>query len=511
MHPAITLPLNLHRSNSSVTKPSKEEAKEEKKPVSAVKPKPKEPLMQRIKHEIRHYVNGTKLLGYEIKVSTKLLIKLVEGYELSRREKNQLKRTMGDVFRLVPFSAFLIIPFAELLLPIALKIFPNLLPSTYESGSAKKIKQRKLDDVRTNTSNFLQETLEESSLISYNSIESVEKKKKFLNFFKKLNSPKDGNANVFTHDEILAVAQMFKNDTVLDNLSRPQLVAIAKYMSLRPFGNDNMLRYQIRYNLKSIMEDDKIIDYEGVGSLSNEELYQACVSRGIKTFGVKHEDLVENMNMWLELRLRHKVPSVLLILSSAYTFGGLQVEEINAHSTSAKKVEDTKFNRLMDLNYNGILQVLGSIPDPVYNVAKLDVSESKEQKPTTEAEAETSEAKESAEKLASSKAAATTGVEAAEAAISATEPATTSETTVEDQKPTEEQTKEVKQDKQPEKEVEEEEEEPRSRSDDNEFKLNVLKEQEALIKQEEEEARKRADSRQAISDDIVLDLSLIHI
>lgn len=61
VHPAITLPLNLHRSNSSVTKPSKEEAKEEKKPVSAVKPKPKEPLMQRIKHEIRHYVNGTKL------------------------------------------------------------------------------------------------------------------------------------------------------------------------------------------------------------------------------------------------------------------------------------------------------------------------------------------------------------------------------------------------------------------------------------------------------------------
>lgn len=488
IRPATTRPALMiscqQRLNSSASPPPSDPNKKLEASVSSVaKPKSKEPLMQRIKHEIRHYVNGTKLLGYEIKISTKLLIKLVEGYELSRRERNQLKRTMGDVFRLVPFSAFVVIPFAELLLPIALKIFPNLLPSTYESGKDKQLKKQKFNDVRQKTSNFLQETLEESSLISYNSIESAEKKKKFLNFFKKLNSPKDGNGEVFTHEEILAVAQMFKNDTVLDNLSRPQLVAIAKYMSLRPFGNDNLLRYQIRYNLKNNMQDDKLIDYEGVESLSNEELYQTCISRGIKTFGVQREDLVENMKVWLELRLRHKVPSVLMILSSAYTFGGLNAHAANAHTARTEKVEDTKFNQLVDLYYDGILQVLSSIPDPVYNVAKLDVSESKEPKPVDEV----SKAPETAEKaaeattetanLTAAKAQASVNVEAA--GTKKPEP------------------------KEPEKPAEAEEEV--RRSDDNEFKLNVLKEQEELIKKEEEEAKKRKTSMEAINDDIRLD------
>ena len=84
---------------------------------------PKKSIWEKVKHEAKHYWDGTKLLGYEVKVSTKLLLKLMAGYELSRRESNQLQRTIVDVVRLVPFAMFVIIPFAELLLPIALKIF----------------------------------------------------------------------------------------------------------------------------------------------------------------------------------------------------------------------------------------------------------------------------------------------------------------------------------------------------------------------------------------------------
>ena len=40
-------------------------------------------------------------------------------------------RTAKDLFRLIPFSIFIIVPFMELLLPIALKLFPEMLPSTY--------------------------------------------------------------------------------------------------------------------------------------------------------------------------------------------------------------------------------------------------------------------------------------------------------------------------------------------------------------------------------------------
>lgn len=455
--------------------------------------KVKPPLMQRIRHEVKHYVNGTKLLGYEIKISTKLLIKFVEGYELSRRETNQLKRTMGDIFRLVPFSAFLIIPFAELLLPVALKIFPNLLPSTYESGTDRQKKRNKLIEIRKKTSDFLHETLEESSLLSYNAIDNSEKKKKFYNFFKKLYSPKDGKTNVFTHDEILSVAQMFKNDSVLDNLSRPQLVAMAKFISITPFGNDNMLRYQIRHKLKQIMEDDKVVDYEGVGVLSTEELYHACVSRGVKAYGVKRDELVDYLQVWLDLRLRHKVPSVLLVLSSTFTFGGLEKrleadQKVISPQAEEKDVK-SRYDELLDLYYDGILQVLSSIPDPVYNVAKLDVSESKS------APSEAESKKEPVEQP----------VEAAKEAVAqAVAEATASVEPFQEKIPDVNETTTETSEKDTEAKPQEEEEEPVPKTDDNEFKLNVLKEQEALIKKEQEEAKHRT-SATPITDDITLD------
>ena len=44
----------------------------------------------------------------------------------------QLVRTTADMFRLVPFAVFIIVPFMEFLLPVALKLFPNMLPSTFK-------------------------------------------------------------------------------------------------------------------------------------------------------------------------------------------------------------------------------------------------------------------------------------------------------------------------------------------------------------------------------------------
>lgn len=48
----------------------------------------------------------------------------------------QLRRTTQDLLRLIPFAVFIIVPFMELLLPVALKLFPNMLPSTFEDKFA---------------------------------------------------------------------------------------------------------------------------------------------------------------------------------------------------------------------------------------------------------------------------------------------------------------------------------------------------------------------------------------
>lgn len=70
----------------------------------------------------------------DVKISTMLIWRILNGKTLTRREYKQLIRTTGDLFRLVPFSVFIIIPFMELLLPVFIKMFPGMLPSTFQTS-----------------------------------------------------------------------------------------------------------------------------------------------------------------------------------------------------------------------------------------------------------------------------------------------------------------------------------------------------------------------------------------
>ncbi|KAF5097503.1 hypothetical protein D0Z00_002388 [Geotrichum galactomycetum] len=316
---------------------------------TAAPAEPKLTLWEKVKHEAQHYWDGTKLLGYEIKVSTKLVAKMASGYELTRREDRQLQRTITDIIRLVPFSMFVIVPFAELLLPVALKLFPNMLPSTYESGKDKEAKTKKLRKTRTNVSQFLRKTVAESGM-KFPVTTTPEQKEKFALFFKQVRN--SGEAP--SRDLVLDVARLFKDDLVLDNLSRPQLVAMAKYMNLQPFGTNMILRYRIRYRMRQLKRDDRAVDYEGVESLSVPELQNACASRGIKSYGVSPATLRDDLRAWLDLRLHQKVPSTLLVLSSAYSYGVTAEGE--------------------DSHYYALQSVLSALPEELYHEAELDIS-----------------------------------------------------------------------------------------------------------------------------------------
>ena len=47
-------------------------------------------LKQKIMKEVHHYWDGTKLLAAEVKISSKLALKMAAGYELTRREHRQV-------------------------------------------------------------------------------------------------------------------------------------------------------------------------------------------------------------------------------------------------------------------------------------------------------------------------------------------------------------------------------------------------------------------------------------
>ncbi|KAF2730174.1 LETM1-domain-containing protein [Polyplosphaeria fusca] len=322
------------------TEDSKAAAKKEEE-------KKKLTIWQKVKKEANHYWDGTKLLVAEVKISSKLALKMAGGYELTRREHRQLTRTVQDLGRLVPFSVFVIVPFAELLLPIALRLFPNLLPSTYEGQAAKDAKAKTLRSTRKEVSSFLRQTLKETGLPV--SPENAQREE-FTEFFRKVRSTGEEPSR----EDVIKVCKLFKDDLTLDNLSRPQLVAICRYMNMASFGTDNFLRYQVRVRMRQIKRDDRAISYEGVNSLSVPELQTACGSRGLRTHGVSPARLREDLQTWLDLRLKHGIPSSLLVLSNAFVYAQGKESEMTSQ-------------------IDALQAVLSSIPEELFHEIELEV------------------------------------------------------------------------------------------------------------------------------------------
>jgi LETM1 and EF-hand domain-containing protein 1, mitochondrial len=156
---------------------------------------------------------------------------------------------------------------------------------------------------------------------------------------------------------VINVAKLFDDDLTLDNLSRPQLVSMCRYMGVNAFGTDNFLRGQIRSRLLSLRRDDQLIDSEGVDELSTSELQAACQSRGIRTSGISPARLREELTTWINLHLRNRVSGVLLILGRAFYF-----------DRALEEGEDGKTAVIQSLE-----SVLSGLPDNLLNEAELEV------------------------------------------------------------------------------------------------------------------------------------------
>ncbi|CAI9773904.1 unnamed protein product [Fraxinus pennsylvanica] len=270
------------------------------------------------KSTMQHYWLGTKLLLADVRISSRLLLKLASGKTLSRRERQQLTRTTADIFRLVPVAVFIIVPFMEFLLPVFLKLFPNMLPSTFQDKMKEQEALKKRLNARIEYAKFLQDTVKEMAKEVQNS-RSGEIKKTAEDLDEFMNKVRRG-AGV-SNEEILGFAKLFNDELTLDNVSRPRLVNMCKYMGIRPYGTDAYLRYMLRNRLRKIKEDDKMIQAEGIESLSEEELRQACRDRGLLGL-LSVDEMRQQLRDWLDLSLNHSVPSSLLILSRAFSVSG---------------------------------------------------------------------------------------------------------------------------------------------------------------------------------------------
>ncbi|XP_017097527.2 mitochondrial proton/calcium exchanger protein [Drosophila bipectinata] len=354
-------------------------------PADKTVAKPKKPLRTRIWDELVHYYHGFRLLFIDVAICSKLLWRVLNGKTLTRRENKQLQRTTSDLFRLIPFSVFIIVPFMELLLPVFIKFFPGMLPSTFQTSNDRQEKLRQSLAVRLEVAKFLQKTLDQMPV--QHKEHSSEEAKQFEEFFTKIRNPSDSVSN----DEIIKFAKRFDDEITLDSLSREQLAALCRVLELNTIGTTTLLRFQLRLKLRSLATDDRVIAREGVDSLDLFELQQACKARGMRAYGLTAERLRFQLKEWIDLSLNEQVPPTLLLLSRAML--------ISDDTITTDKLKET-MRVLPDAVGAHTRHAIGESEGKVDNKTKIEIIKEEERKIREEREEEHEEviAKRSANK-----------------------------------------------------------------------------------------------------------------
>jgi len=351
-------------------------------------------LWKTIKHEAYDYWIGFKLMGKNIGTAASILLTALQGKRLTRRERRMLRRTAVDIFRLVPFSIFIIIPFMEFLLPVALRMFPNMLPSSFKKVHEREDKLKKDLQARLQMASFLQETVNELAKSKLKDKDEKENVAEMLGLVRK--------GHRISNDQILKVAKVFNDEITLENMHRPQLVSLCQYMGLRPYGSNPHLRWVLQNKMMKLHEDDELIAREGVESLTVEELRDALQARGMRTVGLTPAGYRRNLKQWLNLSLNREVPLSLLILSRAFTILETRREEALSATLSALE-EDT----VEEVLYGGGLETNAA--------TKLEVLE-RQNELISEESIERAEREERRRKIAAAKQAEAEAVEAEKAA-----------------------------------------------------------------------------------------------
>ncbi|XP_033253402.1 mitochondrial proton/calcium exchanger protein-like [Drosophila miranda] len=335
--------------------------------------KPKKSLGVRIWEEIVHYYHGFRLLFIDVAICSKLLWRVLNGKSLTRRENKQLQRTTSDLFRLIPFSVFIIVPFMELLLPFFIKFFPGMLPSTFQTPKDQQDKLRQSLGVRLEVAKFLQQTLDQMPV--QHKEHSSEEAKAFEAFFNKIRHPSE----IVSNEDIIKFAKRFDDEITLDSLSREQLAALCRVLEINTLGTSNLLRFQLRLKLRYLATDDRVIVREGVDTLDLIELQQACKARGMRAYGLTEERLRSQLQEWVDLSLNEKVPPSLLLLSRAMV--------ISDEGNATDKLKET-MRVLPDAVGAHTRHAIGESEGKVDNKTKIEIIKEEERRIQEEREEE---------------------------------------------------------------------------------------------------------------------------
>ncbi|KAF4754501.1 hypothetical protein FOZ62_026610, partial [Perkinsus olseni] len=281
-------------------------------------------LKEALHHMSAWVKNGSKLFGKNVQLSTQLVMKQARGYQLTLREHKLLVRTVTDLFKLVPFSLFIIIPFAELALPVALRLFPNMLPSTFNDKKSDHALLMRRMKAKGEMAAFFNEVIaeknkqileEESSKFRDRAIELQEFQEEMLERLEE----GEGSGPYFPSVlELKRFSKLFHSEFQLEQMSVEQLRAICTMLGLRPYAFKSHIVLQLRHYVTRLRSEDRDILWEGVKNLTHAELSEANRMRGMPYVNVDDDRLRAQLSSWLEVSSNKDIPVSLLLWSRTF-------------------------------------------------------------------------------------------------------------------------------------------------------------------------------------------------
>jgi len=278
-----------------------------------------------IVHFVKWVVTGGRLFSRNVGACYHLTKRIAKGYHLSIRERRLLIRTTADCLKLIPFSFFIIVPFAELLLPVVLRFFPNLMPSTFfETKYDNATLARKLQ-AKQQMAEFFQQVVAQRTqeIIEDDDHKHADKAIELEEMQEKLSSGREFPKT----KEILRFASLFSEEMKLSSMSNQQLNAMSNMLGLRPMTLPVHNQLQLRHHITSLRREDRDMLWEGIEGLTKQELIEACKKRAIRFHGTTEAKMRGELKRWLDISMHKKIPTSLMLWIQSFYLRSEEKEE----------------------------------------------------------------------------------------------------------------------------------------------------------------------------------------
>lgn len=240
------------------------------------------------------------------------------------REKHKMTVTKSDLLKMIPFSFFIIVPGAELTLPIFLYLFPNMIPSAFISKTKEEKKIIHMLDSRNVYAEYLRKFMmkkagaengnkELADLLlkdpqSLSKVRLIEYQSEFRRLFRFTDMDTQTLINVC---RILTIEPLTGFRLIGRLIVDPYLKLkgfFTKEYQTDPWAPKSMIidsisrfivSYQLLTHLKRIREDDYLLLVDDYDDLDKDSITKCCRERAIETESTTNSRLYQELKDWV--------------------------------------------------------------------------------------------------------------------------------------------------------------------------------------------------------------------